>query len=59
MSAFIVRVRKCLRINSEQEGATMVEYGLMVSLISVVCLLAVTAVGVNLKAVFNQIAGAL
>ena len=42
-----------------EEGATMVEYGLMVALIAVVCLVAVTALGVNIKGVFTQIAGSI
>ena len=46
------------RMESE-EGATMVEYGLMVALIAVVALLAVTAIGVNVTAMFQQIADAL
>lgn len=37
----------------------MVEYGLMVALIAVVCLLAVTALGVNIRGVFTQIAAAI
>jgi Flp pilus assembly pilin Flp len=37
----------------------MVEYGLMVALIAVVCLLAVTALGISVQAVFNQIAGSV
>lgn len=44
---------------AREEGATMVEYGLMVALIAVVCLLAVTAIGVNLNATFNTIAAAI
>jgi pilus assembly protein Flp/PilA len=44
---------------AREDGATMVEYGLMVALIAVVCLLAVTALGVNIQGVFNQIAGAV
>jgi len=39
-----------------EEGATMVEYGLMVALIAVVCLAAVTLLGTNVSAIFNQIA---
>ena len=35
----------------------MVGYSLMVTRIAVVCLLAVTAAGVNIQGVFNQIAG--
>jgi pilus assembly protein Flp/PilA len=42
-----------------EEGATAVEYGLMVALIAVVIIGAVGLVGTNLTALFNQIAGAL
>ena len=42
-----------------EEGATMVEYGLMVALIAVVCLAAVTLLGTNVQAVFNQIAASV
>jgi len=38
------------------EGATAVEYGLMVALIAVVIIAAVTLVGGNLKAIFDSIA---
>ncbi len=41
------------------DGATMVEYGLMVALVAVVALLAVTALGVNVSGKFNEIAGAI
>ena len=41
------------------EAATMVEYALMLSLIAVVCIIAVTAVGTNANGIFNSIAGAL
>lgn len=43
----------------DEEGATAVEYGLMVALIAVVIIAAVTLVGTNLKAVFEKVAGAL
>lgn len=41
------------------EGATAVEYGLMVALIAVVIIGAVTLLGGNLTGLFNQIAGAI
>ncbi|MDQ6931992.1 MAG: Flp family type IVb pilin [Candidatus Eremiobacteraeota bacterium] len=41
----------------DDSGATMVEYGLMVSLIAIVCIIAVTLVGTNLSTLFNTIAG--
>lgn len=39
-----------------EEGATAVEYGIMVALIAVVIIVAVTALGVNLEAVFSSVA---
>jgi pilus assembly protein Flp/PilA len=44
---------------NDEEGATMVKYGLMVALIAIVCLLAVQLIGTNLNAVFEAIAAAL
>ncbi len=41
------------------DGATMVEYGLMVALIAIVALLAVTALGVSVKNIFTDIANKL
>lgn len=37
------------------EGATMVEYGLMVALIAVAAIVAITLIGTNLSALFNSI----
>ena len=42
-----------------EEGATAVEYGLMVALIAVVIIAAVTLLGQNLLAIFNQVAAAV
>lgn len=41
------------------EGATAVEYGLMVALIAIVIITAVALIGTNLKTVFNDVAGKL
>jgi pilus assembly protein Flp/PilA len=43
----------------DDEGATMVEYGLLVALIAVVALAAVSLVGTNLSSLFNTVAGTL
>ncbi len=43
----------------EEEGATAVEYGLMVALIAIVIIGAVTLLGHNLNALFNNLAGSL
>ena len=50
------------RLNSlrtDEEGATAVEYGLIVSLIAVAIIVGVTAVGTNLLALFNGVAADL
>lgn len=47
------------RIERTDKGATAVEYGLMVSLIAVVIIVAVTALGVNLAAIFTEVAAAI
>lgn len=41
------------------EGATMVEYGLMVALIAVVALIAITALGGSVRDIFQSIADTL
>jgi pilus assembly protein Flp/PilA len=43
----------------KEEGATMVEYGLLVALIACACIVAVTLVGTDLAAMFSYIAGVL
>ena len=43
----------------EDEGATAVEYGLMVALIAVAIIVAVRLLGTNLSDLFNTIAGAV
>jgi pilus assembly protein Flp/PilA len=43
----------------DEEGQTLIEYGLIVALVSIVAILALTAVGTNVSAVFTSIAGKL
>jgi pilus assembly protein Flp/PilA len=47
------------RFIREEEGATAIEYGLIAALISVVIILALTAIGSQLNATFNSIATSL
>jgi pilus assembly protein Flp/PilA len=42
-----------------EDGPTAVEYAVMLALLIVVCIAAVTGVGVNARATFNAVAGAL
>ncbi|MGR0320933.1 Flp family type IVb pilin [Agromyces sp. ZXT2-3] len=46
-------------IRAKEEGATAVEYGLMVALIAVVIIVAVTLIGTNLDAIFDLVGAAL
>ena len=41
------KMEKLIRFFKDEEGATMVEYALMVALIAVVCIVAVTLMGTN------------
>lgn len=50
MKSFIARIRK---FATQDDGATMVEYALMVALIAIVCLVAVTAFGASVNGLFK------
>ncbi|TAM62128.1 Flp family type IVb pilin [bacterium] len=43
----------------DDDGVTMVEYGLMLALVAVVAITAVTLLGNHVSALFNNIAGDL
>jgi pilus assembly protein Flp/PilA len=47
------------RFEKNDDGAALVEYGMLVGLIACVCIGAVTAVGADVQAVFNTIDGVL
>jgi pilus assembly protein Flp/PilA len=53
MTKFVTRFMK------DESGATAIEYGLIVALIAVVIIVAVQAVGTNLKTEFNSINSSL
>ena len=40
-----------------EEGATLVEYGLLVALIAVACIGAITAVGTDISGLFTYLSG--
>jgi pilus assembly protein Flp/PilA len=48
-----------LRLKNDRRGVTALEYGLIASLIAVVIIAGVTAVGTNAAATFNTIANAI
>ncbi|HPM80092.1 MAG TPA: Flp family type IVb pilin [Candidatus Anammoximicrobium sp.] len=42
-----------------EEGASLVEYGLLVGLIAVICIAAITALGLGISGMFQSIASAV
>jgi pilus assembly protein Flp/PilA len=54
------RMRKFLnRFRKNEEGAALVEYGMLVGLIAVICVVAVTTLGTEVSAAFSLIASDL
>ena len=43
----------------DEEGATMVEYGLLVALIAMVALVGITLLGTNLQSLYTTVAGSV
>ena len=52
-------MKKMMQLVRGEEGVTAMEYGLIAALIAVVIIVAVTAVGQNLRTTFNRVANAL
>jgi pilus assembly protein Flp/PilA len=52
----VIRMKKLFKFLKGEEGATATEYAVMLALIIVVSILAITALGVNVNAVFTNIA---
>lgn len=49
-------MEKLISFFKDEEGATMVEYALMLALIAIVCIVAVTLIGTNANNVFDNCA---
>ena len=47
------------RFRRNEDGAALAEYGLLVALIAVVCVVAVTALGTKISTAFSTIASAI
>jgi pilus assembly protein Flp/PilA len=52
MTKFLACAKKFL---GEEEGASLVEYALLVALIALACVIALTATGVSISDMFNRI----
>jgi pilus assembly protein Flp/PilA len=49
-------MKKLIKFFKDEEGATAVEYGLLVALIAIVIIAAVTLLGTNLSEKFSEVA---
>lgn len=47
------------RFRRDEEGAALVEYGMLVGLIAVICVVAVTALGFDVSGAFSVVAADL
>jgi pilus assembly protein Flp/PilA len=52
-------MQRALRWTRDEEGASLVEYALLVALIAVVCIVAVSILGGNASNKFSQVGSAL
>lgn len=52
-------VAKLKKVNKNQKGATMVEYGLMVALVAVVAMVSVKTIGSNASTAFSSAAASI
>jgi pilus assembly protein Flp/PilA len=61
MLTYFLCLTSCLtdRLRRDDRGASLVEYGLLVALIAVVCVGALILLGKDLKSMFSTIAGDL
>ena len=49
-------IKKLMNFFKDEEGASMVEYGLLVALIAIVCITMVALLGTNLNTLFSNAA---
>jgi pilus assembly protein Flp/PilA len=59
LNNLVLNLMARLGAREDESGQTMIEYGLIVALISIVAILTLTTVGGNIQDVFNSIAGKL
>jgi pilus assembly protein Flp/PilA len=59
MTKALVKLQTRLHTMKNEEGATAVEYGLMVALIAAVIVVVVAALGGKLTSVFAEVGGAI
>ena len=48
-------MKRLISFLKDEEGATAVEYGLIVALIAAICIFTVTALGLKVNSAFNKV----
>ena len=48
-------IKATLNVDSDETGASLVEYALLVALIAVVCIAAITVLGTNASSKFSEV----
>jgi pilus assembly protein Flp/PilA len=59
MNLFVLKSWLQAKFTTDEQGASMVEYGLLVALIAVVCIAAVGLIGTRLDAKFDTVGDSL
>jgi pilus assembly protein Flp/PilA len=61
MRSYLLAAKKFVvkSLTRKEEGATLAEYGLLLALIAVVCITAIAALGTQISAMFNSLAGSI
>jgi pilus assembly protein Flp/PilA len=61
MKKFLTASKKFVRkfVTRQEEGATLAEYGLLLALIAVVCIVAITALGTRISTMFSTVAASI
>jgi pilus assembly protein Flp/PilA len=61
MTRYLTSAKKFVAkyLTRKEEGATLAEYGLLLALIAVVCIVAITALGTQISTMFVNLAGSI
>ena len=59
MDLYVLKTWLSARFGTDERGASMVEYGLLLAFIAVICVIAVKALGENVSARFSSTSASL
>jgi pilus assembly protein Flp/PilA len=59
MDLFVLKTWLQAKFTSDERGASMVEYGLLLALVAVIAIVALKALGTNVSAKFDNVSASL